>query len=229
MPETLERIKPEEGVAAPTPMPTQPIRIAFIGAAGSGKTTHAKLMQKQYKGDVLSFATPLKKMCSMLFGNRMEEDPAFARKALQILGTDAIRALDPETWIRLLLEKVSDTRNCFVDDCRFPNEYYALKRLGFSFVRLDAEPETLMRRRPTLTKEQAQHESEQHQLYFRSDVTVRSDPDLAVIKMSELLKADETQPLPTRSMFYTLADDTDEDIQDTHETILLRLIALGLL
>lgn len=225
MPETLTIEKPE----VETPATTTPIRIAFIGAAGSGKTTHAKLMQKQYKGDVLSFATPLKKICSMLFGARMEEDRAFARKALQIIGTDAIRSLDPETWIRLLLEKVSDTRNCFVDDCRFPNEYYALRRLGFSFVRLDAAPETLVRRRPTLTREQAAHESEQHQLFFTADVTVRSDPFIAVQKLRETVDIDNGAPMPPAAVLLKLVDDTDEDIQDAHETILYRLQQLGIL
>lgn len=225
MPETLTLEKPEVVEEATT----HPIRLAFIGAAGSGKTTHAKLMQKKYKGDVLSFAAPLKKVCSLLFGDRMDEDPVFARKALQVIGTDAIRALDPETWIRLLLEKISDTRNCYVDDCRFPNEYYALKRLGFSVVRLDAEPETLMRRRPTLTKEQATHESEQHQLYFRSDVTVRSDPDIALLLLLRQTVEDEGTPTLPRTKLLMMVEDSEDDIRDTHERIVQRLHDLGAL
>ena len=224
MSETLTLAKPSEEETATT----APIRIAFIGAAGSGKTTHAKLMQKKYKGDVLSFATPLKKVCSMIFGSQMEDDPAFARRALQVIGTDAVRSLNPNAWIDRLMEKISVTRNCFIDDCRFPNEYYALRRLNFTFVRLDAAPENLMRRRPTLTKEQATHESEQHQLFFTADVTVRSDPDIAVYRMRQVLEAEGT-PMLSPSALYTLADDIDEDIQDTHEGILYRLQQAGLL
>lgn len=205
----------------------QPLRVAFIGAAGSGKTTHAKLMQKRYKGDVLSFASPLKKTLREWFGAQVD-DPAFAREAAQLIGTDAVRKLDPTTWIRLLTEKIPVSRNCYVDDVRFPNEYYALKRLGFAFVRVYAYPETLVRRRPALTKEQAAHESEQHQLYFTADITARTDPMLAIIRAREAIEAEGTPMLPPATL-YTLVEDIDEDIQETHDIIVRQLKLLDVL
>lgn len=223
----------EDPVTDATTTTEQPLRLAFIGAAGSGKTTHAKLMQKKYKGDVLSFATPLKKILRELFGERMD-DPAFAREAAQLIGTDAIRKLDPMTWIRLLVAKIPASRNCYVDDTRFPNEYYALRNLGFTFVRVDAFPETLVRRRPTLTKEQAAHESEQHQLYFTAQVTVRSDPQREVGRIIQMISSmaeenGETPVFPPIQHLYQQVDDTPEDIEVTHEEILLRLQKLGVL
>lgn len=203
-----------------------PLRVAFIGAAGSGKTTHAKLMQKKYKGDVLSFASPLKKILRELFGAQMD-DPQFAREAAQLIGTDAVRKLDPTTWIRMLTEKIPVSRNCYVDDVRFPNEYYALKRLGFCFVRLDAYPETLVRRRPSLTKEQAAHESEQHQLYFTADITVSSDPVGALAQFHETYPDDA--PRPTLAQALTRIPDTEEDIQETHDSIVRKLKLLDVL
>lgn len=137
-----------------------PLRLAFIGQAGSGKSTQARLLQAKYKGDVLSFATPLKKVTRELFGDAMD-DPTFARKALQVIGTDAVRAVDINTWVRLLVAKVPESRNVFVDDLRFYNEYVALRSLGFHFVRLLCAPEVLHTRRPTMTVEQYYHASEQ--------------------------------------------------------------------
>lgn len=221
----------EEQVALLTKTPTpekQPLRVALVGAAGTGKTTHAKLLQKKYKGDVLSFATPLKKVCQLIFGEKMS-DPQFAREALQIVGTDAIRKLDPLAWIRLLVEKVGDTRNCFIDDCRFPNEYYALRQLGFTFVRLDAYPQTLHRRRPTLTEAQANHESEQAIAFFRVDATLRTDPSSALQHFQEEFVATHSEDTAQPSLATALAqvEDSEEDIQAVHERLVYRLRALG--
>lgn len=136
-----------------------PQRIALVGPAGSGKTTHARLLQTAWRGDVLSFATPLKKLCRDIFGEAME-DEAFARRAYQLIGTDAVRKLDPNTWARLLVNKVSPDRNCFVDDARFYNEYVALAHLGFRFIRLSASDAVLASRRPNMTAEERYHQSE---------------------------------------------------------------------
>lgn len=151
-----------------------PLRVAFLGQAGAGKTTHARLLQTKYKGDVLSFAAPLKKITRELFGVQMD-NPEFARRANQIIGTDAVRALDRDTWIRLLLEKLPETRNSFVDDLRFFNEYQALKRAGFHFVRLLCAAEVLHERRPTMSVADYQHASEQDIASIPADFQMRTD------------------------------------------------------
>lgn len=137
---------------------TTPLRVAFSGPPGSGKTTHARMLQKHSGGDVLSFANPLKKVTRELFGEAMD-DETFARTANQEVGV-AVRNVDRQTWVRLLLGKVSPDRPCYVDDCRFYNEYVALKQLGFTFVRLGASLEALAERRPGMTAAQRLHESE---------------------------------------------------------------------
>src|SRR5690606_7363600 len=71
-----------------------------------------------------------------------EKDPG--RRAQQ-LGTDIGRALDPEVWIRYLLEHLP-AGPVVVDDVRFVNECEALRAAGFRLVRLMAPPDVLAAR-----------------------------------------------------------------------------------
>lgn len=153
--------------------PNGPLRVAFIGQPGAGKTTQARLLQAKYKGDVLSFASPLKKLTRELFGEQMD-DPGFARTANQQVGM-AVRHTDINTWVRLLLAKVPDSRNSYVDDLRFFNEYAALRRLGFHFIRLSCLPSVLHERRSAMSVEQFQHESEQEAAQLPAEFLVRTD------------------------------------------------------
>lgn len=78
-----------------------------------------------------------------------ERDPG--RRA-QLLGTDVGRALDPEVWIRYLLEHLPPGQ-VVVDDVRFVNECEALRAAGFRLVRLTAPPEVLAARLATRAAE----------------------------------------------------------------------------
>lgn len=184
-----------------------PLRVALVGAAGVGKTTHARELQKKYKGDVLSFATPLKKILRDLWGSRMD-NPVFAREQAQKFGTDYVRTVDANIWIEKLVEKISPDRNVFVDDCRFYNEYVALRRLGFIFIRLTAHPETIARRRPTLTPEQARHESETQNLAFNVHGYVSTDPLEVTTSDAE---GNKVTVIP--------GIDTPEDIKAVHQLV----------
>lgn len=71
-----------------------------------------------------------------------EKDPG--RRAQQ-LGTDIGRALDPEIWIRYLLEHLP-AGPVAVDDVRFPNECERLRDAGFILIRLVAPADVLAAR-----------------------------------------------------------------------------------
>lgn len=157
-----------------------PLRVAFTGQAGSGKSTHAKLLREKYKGDVLSFATPIKKLTAELFGERMAE-AQFARTANQELGSLGRRLAGPNFWVEKLLEKVSESRNCFIDDCRYQSEFVNLKDLGFIVIRLIAPHETLVSRRPTMTISQWQHESERDATFLHADAIFDSSEAEAAV------------------------------------------------
>jgi hypothetical protein len=85
----------------------------------------------------------------------------------QFYGAEWRRAQDENYWVKRFTLSYEKNRNVavVVDDCRFPNEYKALKTLGFKFVRLEPGETT----RP-LTGEQAAHESEKYWRKFKVDL-----------------------------------------------------------
>lgn len=98
------------------------------------------------KAIVLSLATPLKDICSGLFlrapkaafyGSKedkeapLEDYPGWTgRRILQHVGTEGIRAVDPDVWVRLLMSQISLLSDEYglvlIDDVRFVNEARAL-------------------------------------------------------------------------------------------------------
>ena len=60
------------------------------------------------------------------------------REKLDVIG-QAGRAADPDVWLRNLTKTIVDPRDAgipvVIDDCRFENEYWVLKALGFVSVR----------------------------------------------------------------------------------------------
>lgn len=119
--------------------------VAFMGKAGSGKTTAAEaLVRVGYER--LSFAAPLKEIAVMLWGEAAAKD----REKLQRLG-QFVRELDPDTWVNLMGVQIVNVQDLtgkpvVVDDLRFPNEHQMLKELGFTIIRIEA-PRMLRRDR----------------------------------------------------------------------------------
>jgi len=70
---------------------------------------------------------------------RAKETPE-VRRTLQELGM-AIRAIDPEFWLRAALAKVTEANEAgvpaVITDVRFPNEADSLRRAGFHLVYID--------------------------------------------------------------------------------------------
>lgn len=67
------------------------------------------------------------------------------RWALQYLGTDVRRNIDPEYWVSraaaLAVDNLNAGRSVFYTDCRFPNEVDAAQYVGLFTIRLNVAPE----------------------------------------------------------------------------------------
>jgi dephospho-CoA kinase len=120
------------------------LNIAFCGWAGSGKSEAAQYLQREYDFNVVSFADGIKHIDRYLFGFGKKD-----RKRLQLIG-EFFRSIDPDIWVKRLIETVGDDDKFVCDDLRRLNEYEALKNKNFHIVRIvaneDVRVERLMKR-----------------------------------------------------------------------------------
>lgn len=83
----------------------------------------------------LSFSDPLYNIlhyAQRICGFKVEKDRAF----LQWVGTEWGRRKDEGVWLDWVLSQINHNSNSFVDDVRFPNEFWALKKRGFTMVKI---------------------------------------------------------------------------------------------
>lgn len=88
-------------------------------------------------GDLVSGYRRLSEVVECLGWERAKDSVPDVRGILQRLGTDAIRALDSEFWVRTALARVAESDAPVVlTDCRFPNEAEAIRLAGGYLVRV---------------------------------------------------------------------------------------------
>lgn len=127
--------------------------IGLTGYAGSGKSTVASYLVEEHGYTRLSFAGPLKKMLRTLdpLVSSSFDDQCYRvseilethgeteakvlfpeyRRLLQVLGTDCIRAVDENFWVKAAVAQMTDPEGKYVfDDVRFPNEAQVIKDLN---------------------------------------------------------------------------------------------------
>lgn len=139
----------------------------IIGIAGrkqSGKGTVADSIREAFPEKLVyigAYGEELKRLCMRLFGltygqcygsdaakntltclaHPVTGRPMTAREVLQYVGTDLVRRLDPDAWVRALdytwVEAHDDGFDLFlVTDVRFPNEVEAIQREGGKVILL---------------------------------------------------------------------------------------------
>lgn len=153
-------------------------RIAFVGKAGSGKTSAANYLVQNYGYRRVSVATPLKIIAEDLWG-----PGGVTRTKLQRLGV-AVRDIEENTWIDYLLRRSvpGGAGPVVVDDCRFPNEFERLQNAGFRIVRILSDTPDRIKRLKANGKwdgpEALSHESETALDDLGGDLTVDNFGDL---------------------------------------------------
>ncbi len=185
--------------------------IAFIGPAGCGKSTAAAAL---VSGGYIRhrFAGPLKAMLRALGltreevdGNLKETPSALLgctpREAMQSLGTQWGREMiHGDLWMRAWINGLPTEGLIVVDDCRFPNEAEAVRRLDGTIVRVI---------RPGW-KYESEHESEAHHESMEADhiLAARNVADLQYM-VRDLFGLPQTPDLAEGSGFTSLPGSRD--------------------
>jgi hypothetical protein len=137
--------------------------ITISGKARNGKDTFANMLSNYFsisdkKAYIYHYADPLK-MCATNYYNWNGEKDEKGRSLLQWLGTEKVRANNPDAWIQIAREIICgtlfDADYVIIPDARFPNEieFWGDDLLTSIHVRRGAYLSTL-------TEEQQMHESE---------------------------------------------------------------------
>lgn len=172
------------------------MRIALIGAPGSGKSTVAEKLCEP-GGVKIAFADALRREVAELlvpiatlyesagdYGEPASDVDFILDDMANPKRKDAFRAIlqqwgmmrraaDANHWVTRVTDVIDPILagdsgvTVVVDDCRMPNEYDVLKARDFRFVRLEAGPHLRLQ-----APEQRQHESERYWPNFQVDLVL---------------------------------------------------------
>ncbi len=121
--------------------------VAFTGLAGAGKSTASRYLVERYGYRLVKFAGPMKEMMRAI--GLDEEDIEGSRKelpstllcgqtprhAMQTLGTQWGRDCIGKTfWVDLWRARAANWPRVVTDDCRFPNEAAAIRKMGGDII-----------------------------------------------------------------------------------------------
>lgn len=123
----------------------RPVIIALAGRAGSGKSSIADYLKSNYKAEIVSFATPLKRVVKEIFEFSDDQiygdlkdiiDPncGFTPRATMERTGDALRRhfgkdIHVERALKIIREQPE--KIWVIDDCRHLNEASAIAKVGF--------------------------------------------------------------------------------------------------
>lgn len=169
--------------------------ILFSGIAQAGKDTSAQIMKEELEKTgksvlIIHYADLLKFICKQFFGWDGLKDER-GRTLLQFVGTDRVRAQDPDYWVNFIVSIAQMFPNAWdymlIPDMRFPNERTRIADAGFRVVHIHIE-------RPDfdngLTEEQRNHPSETALRGIQPDFLVRNTAiSLLRSQIEEICKA----------------------------------------
>lgn len=150
--------------------------VTISGYAEAGKDTVAnklktRLEKKGYRVVITHYADMLKYICTQYFGWDGKKDEK-GRELLQHLGTDIVRAKDPNFWVDMMVKILDMFKDewdfVLIPDCRFPNEADVMKKVFDGKAVRVVRPEHQNR----LTTEQRNHPSETAMNNYKFDYLV---------------------------------------------------------
>ena len=139
--------------------------ILISGKARHGKDTVASYIKEGletcgYKVLITHYADLVKYVCTTYFGWDGKKDE-HGRHLLQYIGTDVVRANDPDYWVRFVYEIAKLFKDewdyMIVPDARFPNEVNTFKDSEFETVHVRVVRDNFD---DGMTEEQRNHASE---------------------------------------------------------------------
>ena len=171
--------------------------VCISGKAQHGKDTTANLLKEELESKekrvlIAHYADLLKYLCKTYFGWNGEKDEA-GREILQHVGTDVIRAQNPDYWVRFLREFLmmfeDEWDYVLIPDTRFPNEIEEMQRVIEDTIHVRVIRPNF---ESTLSPEQQQHISETALDDTIPDLYIHNDDDLEKLKniVSVLVRAE---------------------------------------
>jgi len=134
--------------------------IGLAGGKGCGKSSVARIMQRKFGYEILSFATPIKEMLKamglrdaelndpVLKEIKLDEYGKSPREIMQLLGSEFGRVMiADDIWVTALKRKIQPGTKVVIDDVRFENEARFIRDGGGAVVevrrtRLDENADT---------------------------------------------------------------------------------------
>lgn len=154
--------------------------ICISGHAQSGKDFSADMIRLGLWGYgkrvlITHYADLLKFVCEKFLnwdGKKNDE----GRRLLQYVGTDIIRAENPDYWVNFIIDMLkffpTQWDYVIIPDCRFPNEIEKMRKAGFDVTHIRIEREGFDN---GLSDEQKNHSSETALDGMSADIVVRND------------------------------------------------------
>ena len=175
--------------------------IIISGKSGHGKDTLANILNQKlidygYSVAIIHYADILK-FCLKQFYQWNGEKNEEGRYLLQHVGTDLVRAKDPDFWVNIVKNFIQTLGSEFevyiIPDARFANEINIMKDSfpNVTSIRVERIEKDKMYINPILTLAQAEHESETSLDYYGAfDYYVENRSLSALNDSAELLLYD---------------------------------------
>ena len=153
--------------------------ICISGKAQHGKDTTANMLKAGFEGRnnkvlIFHYADLLKYFCREYFGWNGEKDDV-GRTLLQHVGTDVVRAKEPNYWVNFakdFLKLFEDEWDyVLIPDCRFPNEIEVMKE-NFNAIHVRVVRTNFI---SPLSEEQKHHISETALDEYAYDYVINND------------------------------------------------------